>query len=155
VDCAVPASAFDADVLRRHCRAELRDAVGALRRALAAPALGRTDAWAEQVQVAALDLSGDLRLHVEITEGPDGLHAAVLASTPRLANAVRRLGHDHVLLANRVDQLLACVTGPGGGENVEAAREHGIALLDQLLRHRRRGADLVFEAYQADLGGEA
>jgi hypothetical protein len=37
---------------------------------------------------------------------------------------------------------------------VEAIRDLGTTLLGHLARHRQRGADLVYEAYQADIGGE-
>jgi hypothetical protein len=39
---------------------------------------------------------------------------------------------------------------PGGG-----VRDLGTALLVRLIRSRPASADLVYEAYQSDLGGEA
>jgi hypothetical protein len=39
---------------------------------------------------------------------------------------------------------------PGGG-----VRDLGTALLVRLIRSRQASADLVYEAYQSDLGGEA
>jgi hypothetical protein len=36
---------------------------------------------------------------------------------------------------------------------VDAVRERGTRLLGHLVRHRQRGADLIFEAYQTDIGG--
>ena len=62
-------------------RAELRESLGALEQALAAPARDRADAWAGRVHVALVELSGDFRDHIEITEGPDGLYAE--SSRPR------------------------------------------------------------------------
>jgi hypothetical protein len=47
---------------------------------------------------------------------------------------------------------------PGSGDrsdgDVDHVRELGTTLLGALVRHRQRGADLVFEAYQVDIGGE-
>jgi hypothetical protein len=37
---------------------------------------------------------------------------------------------------------------------VDRVRGLGTALLGRLLRHRQRGSDLVYEAYQIDIGGE-
>jgi hypothetical protein len=37
---------------------------------------------------------------------------------------------------------------------VDGIRESATALLGMLSRHRQRGADLVFDAYQTDIGGE-
>jgi hypothetical protein len=142
------------EVLRRR-RAELRESMGALELALAAPAPGRVAAWAERVRAALAELSADLRLHVDVTEGVEGLHPAVLATTPRLSNAVMRLSRDHVLLQGSIDDLLARVSGAVSEAHVDGVRDDGIALLGQLIRHRQRGADLVFEAYEADIGGEA
>jgi hypothetical protein len=141
------------DVLRTR-RAELRESMDALEQALAAPAPGRAAAWAERVHVALVELAGDLRLHVDSAEGPDGLHRAVLASAPRLSNAVARLSQEHVQLQRQLDELLAQLGHPVAGDGVSVARERGTALLGQLVRHRQRSSDLVFEAYQADIGGE-
>jgi hypothetical protein len=141
------------EVLRRR-RAELRDSMDALEQALAAPAPRRAAAWAERVHVALVELSADLRTHVDVTEGPDGLHQAVLATAPRLSPAVDRLSREHVLLLTCVDELLEHLDGPDPADGVAAARERGTTLLGQLVRHRQRGSDLVFEAYQADIGGE-
>jgi hypothetical protein len=58
--------------LRRR-RAELRESMSALEEALAAPASGELGRWAERVHAASMELSGDFREHIDITEGPDGL----------------------------------------------------------------------------------
>jgi len=38
-------------------------------------------------------------------------------------------------------------------EWVDAQRDRLLALLGSLVRHRQRGADLVYEAYAVDIGG--
>ncbi|HYT09323.1 MAG TPA: hypothetical protein VEL73_01545 [Mycobacteriales bacterium] len=141
------------EVLRGR-RAELREAIYALEQALAAPAPGRAAAWAERVHVALVELSADLRMHVEDTEGPDGLHRSVVATAPRLSSAVARLNREHVELGRLVQELLGQLGRPAAGDGVDLVRERGTALLGQLVRHRQRSSDLVFEAYQADIGGE-
>jgi len=140
--------------LRRR-RAELRDALGALEQAMAAPASGRASAWGGRVQAALVELAADLREHIALTEGPDGLHEDVVANAPRLSNAVARLGREHTALTRLVADLLRRVDGqPVTDGDVDAVRDLGTILLGALVRHRQRGADLVYEAYQADLGGE-
>ena len=141
------------DILRQH-RAELRESMDALEQALAAPAPGRAAAWAERVHVALVELSGDLRTHVDLTEGSGGLHRAVLTTAPRLSNVVERLAREHVQLRALLDDLLARVDGHASEDPVDVVRDCGTELLGQLVRHRQRSADLVFEAYQADIGGE-
>ncbi|HET7278961.1 MAG TPA: hypothetical protein VFJ22_12850 [Dermatophilaceae bacterium] len=73
-------------------RGELRESMGALERAMAAPAEAGRSRWGQRVHLALVELSGDVREHIEI--------------------------------------------------------------ISVLLRHRQRGSDLVFEAYEVDIGGE-
>ena len=139
--------------LRRH-RAELRESMSALEAALAAPAVSDTGRWAERVHVATVELAGDFREHVGITEAPDGLYREVLDTSPRLSGAITALTREHVLIRGQVDSLLARVATPDALGDVDRVRDLGTALLGRLVRHRQRGADLVFEAYEFDIGGE-
>jgi Hemerythrin HHE cation binding domain len=140
------------EALRRH-RAELRESMSALELALAAPAPGRLGAWAQRVHVALVELSADFHEHIDITEGPDGLYRGLLTTAPRLSNAAARLTHEHAQIRDLVDDLLTRVSGPEA-HDADRVRDLGTALLGRLVRHRQRGSDLVYEAYQADLGGE-
>jgi len=140
--------------LRRH-RAELRESLSAVEDALAAPATADRARWAQRVNVALVELSGDLRQHVDITEGPNGLYRDLVKTSPRLSGAVASLTREHVLICGQVDSLLARVTAPDVVEDVDRVRGLCTALLGRLVRHRQRGSDLVFEAYQFDIGGEA
>ncbi|NPC41658.1 hemerythrin domain-containing protein [Nocardioides sp. zg-1230] len=151
-----PSSTADEDLLeelRRH-RAELRESMSALEAALAAPAVSDTRRWAERVHVATVELAGDFREHVGITEAPDGLYREVLDTSPRLSGAVTALTHEHVLIRGQLDGLLTRVAAPDALGDVDRVRDLGTALLGRLVRHRQRGADLVFEAYEFDIGGE-
>jgi hypothetical protein len=136
-------------------RAELRDSMSALEQALAAPAPGRLDAWAERVQVALVELLSDFREHVAIAEGPNGVYRGVLSTTPRLSEEVARLTRDHAEISHLLDHLLGCVSGAPLNDGVDGVRDLGTALLARLIRSRQRSADLVYEAYQSDIGGEA
>jgi hypothetical protein len=141
------------DQLRRH-RAELRESMSALEDALAAPVTGDRARWAQRVHVALVELAGDFRDHIEITEGRDGLYRDLLASSPRLSDAVDSLTREHVVIVGQVDALMAPLTASEGAEDAGSVRALGTALLGRLVRHRQRGADLVFEAYEFDIGGE-
>ncbi len=141
------------DVLRRR-RAELFESMGALRQALDAPTSGCLDAWSEWVEVALTELSADVRAHIAITEGVGGLHSDVLEVAPRLSHAVHRLVDEHVVINNLLDCLTTRARDATTIQQVEEVRCLGAALLARLDRHRRRGADLVFEAYETDIGGE-
>jgi hypothetical protein len=138
----------------RRLRADLRGSMTALEQVLAAAAPGRSDAWAERVGVALAQLSADFTEHVAVTEGARGLHGAVLARTPRLGGSVRRLVSEHAVICVLIEDLLARVGPPVVADDVDAIRDLGTALLGRLARHRQRGADLIYQAYQVDLGGE-
>ena len=95
--------------LRRH-RAELRESISALEDALAAPATADQARWAQRLHVALVELSGDFREHIDITEGPDGLYRDLLKTSPRLSDAAASLTREHVLIRGQIDHLLARVT---------------------------------------------
>jgi hypothetical protein len=139
--------ALDAVRLRR---SELRGSLDLLERALAAPASGRADVWTEAVHAALRSLRDDFTAHVEVTEGPGGLHQAILAGDVRLANAVGDLTAEHRDIGAALDALLAAA---GQAPDVADVRERGTAVIVRLIRHRQRGADLIYEAYETDIGG--
>ncbi len=140
------------EALRRQ-RAELRGSMSALEFALAGPVLGAQVRWSERVHVALVELSADLREHIDVTEGPGGLYVDLLATTPRLSGAVSRLTREHRQISDLVDDLLTRVRAPAG-EDVDQVRDLGTRLLGLLVRHRQLGSDLVYEAYELDIGGE-
>lgn len=136
----------------RQRRAELRESMNALEISLAVPAVGRVDFWAERVGVALVELSGDFTTHVAITEGPDGLHREIAQASPRLTFAVNKLTDEHRVIAEQIEKALtlAGATPP----DVDAIRDASTDLFGRLVRHRQRGADLIFEAFETDIGGE-
>ena len=147
--------------LRRR-RAELLESINALEQALAAPVPGRQMHWVERVSAALLALSGDFHDHVELTEGATGLYGRVLRSSPRLAHAVDWLTLDHKALTELVGELLSLVgkaaesfaRGDSMLADLDEVRDRGTTLIGALVRHRQRGADLVYEGYSVDIGGQ-
>lgn len=144
---------FDLEELRRH-RAELRESMHAVEQALAAPAPGRAGAWAERVHVALVELSSDFRQHVGITEGPDGLYQDVLATAPRLSNPVARLTREHEEIGQSLDDAVISARDAAREGGVDRVRDMGVRLLGRLVRHRQGGSDLLYEAFESDLGGQ-
>ncbi len=134
-------------------RAELRDSLDALERALAAPATGRAVIWGEAVHAGIVAVADDFGAHVEVTEGPGGLHQAILAGDLRLANAVHALTAEHAAIAADIAGLVAASEPPVTPGDVEDVRDHATKLIGHVIRHRQRGADLIYEAYQTDIGG--
>jgi hypothetical protein len=150
----LPTNAQALEALRVR-RAELRESMSAREQALAAPAPGRLDAWTQRVHAALVELFSDFREHIAIAEGPDGVYRGVLSTTPRLSSEVARLTRDHAEINDLIDQLLTGVSAAPRSDGVDGVRDLGTALLVRLIRSRQASADLVYEAYQSDLGGEA
>jgi hypothetical protein len=138
----------------RQRRADLRESISTLEHALAAPTPGRPGPWVERVRDALVELSSDFGEHIDITEGPDGLYQGLLTAAPRLSLPVERLTREHGQITESVASLLARVSEPGVDTDVDRVRDFGTMLLGRLVRHRQRGSDLVYEAYESDLGGE-
>ncbi|MGG5259137.1 hypothetical protein [Phycicoccus avicenniae] len=134
-------------------RAELGDSMAALDAALALP-VGLGPTWRRRVRAALTELAHDLRDHVALTEAPGGLYADLRAHAPRLSRDVEAQLADHVAFLEEVDRLLdERDDGLTGADAVRAHREAATALIGRVVRHRQRGSDLVFEAYEVDLGG--
>ena len=140
-------------------RLSLRRAVAALEGALAAPddpdGLGGPDALPARLGPVLERLAEVFAVHVEVTEGPGGLYQEVLENAPRLANRVTRFRREHAELTAGIDQAVAEASAATDPASVQALRDHAVRLFADLVRHRKRGLDMVYEAYHVDIGGES
>jgi hypothetical protein len=146
---------LDDDLLEtlRLRRAELRESLNTLEIALAAPTQGDAERWWQHVHVALVELFADFREHMDVTEGPGGLHEEMSRSAPWLSGPVGRLQEEHEEIRRSLDDLLAREPATGDA-SIDQAREDATLLLGQLVRHRQRSADLLYEALEVDIGGE-
>lgn len=136
-------------------RADLRAAVVALEHAAAAPASGRLPDWAMGVHDALVDVGAAFERHIAVTEGPDGLLERIEEAAPRLTAPVHRLVSEHQSLRERVAGALDLARAAANRTDPAAAtevREAVTALLGDISRHRQAGSDLVYEAYEVDIG---
>jgi hypothetical protein len=134
---------------KRH-RVELQEAIQRFGRALAVPTSEPT--WRERVSERLEMLRAAVTEHVVVTEGPDGLYAELLDHAPRLARSVYILVREHAAVVVAADALSARLDEPAIA--TEQIRGWATDLLRELHRHRQRGADLVYEAFANDIGGE-
>jgi hypothetical protein len=141
------------DAVRRR-RTSLRSSMNKVEVALAEPAAGRAIVWNGGVRAATLELQSCMREHVQATEGPDGFHREMLEAAPRLAHAIEVSVKEHVVITELVDDVLSLTGELTADDDVELIRERGTDLLARISRHRQRGADMIFEAYEADVGGQ-
>jgi hypothetical protein len=138
-------------------RLSLRRAIGQLEDALTQPSLGRTADWAAGLSPVLEHLKEVFSVHVEVTEGPDGLYEEIIENAPRLANRIERFTREHASIIHQLDQATAQVRLVAGSGVVAAddLRDALVRLFADLVRHRKRGLDLVYEAYHVDIGGES
>ena len=94
-------------------------------------------------------------VHVEVTEAPGGLYQEILENAPRLANRVTRFRREHAEITEGIRRDLADCATAADPEAAQALRDHSVRLFADLVRHRKRGLDLVYEAYHVDIGGES
>jgi len=140
-------------------RLSLRRAIAGLEEALAAPddpdGLGGQDGLPTRLIPALERLQEVFAVHVEVTEAPGGLYHEILENAPRLANRVTRFRREHTDITEAIRRGLAECADAGGPDAVQALRDHSVRLFADLVRHRKRGLDLVYEAYHVDIGGES
>jgi hypothetical protein len=108
-------------------------------------------AFGSRVSHAMAQLKAAFAAHVQETEGPCGFYAEVLDDAPRLAPYLNTLVGDHRSVWTALDQLEGRLTE---AHPPEAVRRDADRLIREVWQHRQRGADLLHEAYETDLGGE-
>jgi hypothetical protein len=138
------------DALReaRARRLALGEAMTRAEQALAAPSGSPT--WRDDVTAALSGVRDALDDHVSEVEGEEGLLAELRQLSPRLSSAITHLEQEHPGLCDDVEAALqAAPSAP-----VPEVRAAVLDLLHAISRHRQRGADLVYEAYNVDIGGQ-
>lgn len=136
----------------RLLRSELRESLAAVVLALEAP-IARGGMWRERVRAALAELAHDFEDHIALTEGPGGLYERLRHDAPRLSGPVGRLGGEHRELREAVHGYLAVLEHGGTLADLPIFREELTVLVGRFVRHRQKGGDLVYEAYDVDLGG--
>jgi hypothetical protein len=124
-------------------------------RDLAAGALGTSSAdrdWHTRLRSLLDPLRAAFAEHRAATEGATGLYADLVNEAPRLVNTV------HVLVAEHdgLDTAMARLADSAEARDADpqVLRRHTLDVLVGLTRHRQQDADLVYEAYATDIGGE-
>ena len=140
-------------------RLSLRRAIAELEDALAATddpdGLGGQDSLGARLAPALEHLREVFAVHVEVTEAPGGLYQEILENAPRLANRVTRFRREHAEITEGIRRGLAECATATTPEATAALRDRSVRLFADLVRHRKRGLDLVYEAYHVDIGGES
>jgi hypothetical protein len=129
--------------------------MNALENAVAAPTPGRAADWAHAVHETLVQLGASFERHIAITERPEGLFEEITKAAPRLAGGVAKLAQEHREIREAVARAIDAVRDRSSvvpGNSLTEGREAVLDLINRLMRHRQRGADLIYEAYQVDVG---
>ena len=120
-----------------------------------AKALSGLERWKSQVARGLERVRQAIDEHVEVTEGPGGLYEDIMDRAPRLAGRIERLRGEHPALQHGAAVLLARLQSAPIGDVwcLERTRDDVHRFLGLLVRHRQLGANLVWEAYNHDIGG--
>jgi len=140
----------------RKRRQTLHDAIVQLEMATSSPAAGRVYDWGAQVTKDMVGVRDAFEQHVIVTERAGGLYEEIMERAPRLVGTVSRLKEEHPSIGTTVTQLLARLEAGGVGSEewpLDKARDDLQRLMGSVVRHRQKGADLVWEAYNVDIGG--
>ena len=151
IDLTTDSAALDG---ARSRRLALGDAADLIEDLIARP--GSDPRWTLRVADAVQGLDRAFRSHVDEVETDGGLLPQVRREAPRLANGVQRMVDEHVSITAELEEVAALIrsgAGDCGAELVEEIREAVGEVLRSISRHRQRGADLVYEAYNVDIGG--
>ncbi len=132
----------------RQRRVELKEAVSSVEIAASSPIGGPN--WRSNLQTELESLRIALEQHIQEVEGAEGLLAQLRDDAPRLINKIDRVRDEHPELTQQVADAIASAKGSSGAEDL---RSQVLAVLVSIVRHRQRGADLVYEGYNVDIGG--
>ena len=148
----------------RSRREALLQAVVGLEDALAGP-IGDQERWRLRVAMAVDHAVARISEHIAQTEGRGNILDEILAVAPRLERRVKQMRVDHENLEKAAHQLVVAVTELSAVDDdtesdvmedrAIAVRNQAVEVMGQIARHRQRGADLIYEAYQVDLGNSA
>jgi hypothetical protein len=138
-------------------RAGLRSAMSALETALAAPAPRRVVEWRAGVSEALGALHEIWTRHIVETEAPGAFLDELVGEAPRLATPAAHLRREHseiLGVINRAEKTLQQILLDADDDLwVDTLRADLTTMLCSLAQHRQRGADLIFSAYDVDIGG--
>ncbi|MEM7141850.1 MAG: hypothetical protein AAF548_12545 [Actinomycetota bacterium] len=151
IDLTVSNEALDHARVRR---VALGDAADLIEELIARP--GSDPRWTVRVADALQGLRHAFDAHVVEVEGDDGLLPRLRRDAPRVANGVGRMEKEHITIAADLEATAALVRSCDGdcdADTVDRIRESVVDLLRSISRHRQKGADLVYAAYNVDIGG--
>jgi hypothetical protein len=133
-------------------RDELYGSILGLEHELSAPSRERVPEWSRGVSERLAQVRSAFDHHLAITEGSGGLFDDVMNQAPRLAHAIAQLRQEHQFLESQLGEAARSVETTANSDGVEGVRVRLLDLIRELLEHRHRGSELVYDAYNVDIG---
>lgn len=133
----------------RERRIDLRQAMERVEYRVARPSATAT--WQTNVRAALFDLGEALEAHISEVEDEHGLLASIVADTPRLAGQVAEIQGQHDGLRAGFDRAVESCSVHNEVDPT-LVRRRVTSLLGRLAMHRQLGSELVFDAYNVDIG---
>jgi len=139
----------------RRRRATLHEQLVDVEQAISSPAAGRAADWAARVAKEMIELRDAWEQHILVTEKPEGLYEEITHKAPRLTGKIQRLQEEHAVIEDQITSTLGRLENGevDAGWPLDECRDDLQRLLGGVVRHRQLGADLVWEAYNVDIGG--
>jgi hypothetical protein len=120
---------------------------------IAAAAPAAKGSWLTDLRNSVRSLEVALSSHIVEVESPQGLLDRIVDQAPRLQRSVAATREEHAEIVNAITNALAMMDTDDEGVGRGQIREAVMEVLLALARHRQRGADLVYDAYDIDIGG--
>lgn len=99
-------------------------------------------------------MSAALREHVDAVQGDDGLYAKLEEALPQAGTRLQYLRETNQSLMDRVELVEREVRriSDGAGAAFMAVRSNALQLIGEVRHQQSREADLVYQAFQQDIG---
>jgi hypothetical protein len=122
--------------------------------ALASPAPGREREWAARVATELRQLYDLMRAHCQSAEAPSGLLKSIEETTLIVNERLVGVREHHQKILDECQALLPEVERCASGEAVSyaALRRRAASLTIEMRHHLALEADLVFEAFESEIG---
>ena len=137
-------------------RSALKGAMSRFEGALASPAGANGDRWLRDTTTSLAALNREVERHIEFHEGVDSFHQEILRQQPHLEPRINRLQREHLRARQLMAEIMAALETAEQGvvltPDAAEVRMLGAELLLLLVHHRQRGADLVWDSVNLDLG---
>jgi hypothetical protein len=138
----------DTRALARHERSRMLIAMRSLEGALAAASTTRERRWGNSVREALVELQNSLRVTRQSADAGDSLFAEIVQEYPRLQGRADQLRADYDNLQHLVENLARTINE----DSPATIRDSLGTLLTKLRSVQARETELIFEAFQVDIG---